>query len=442
MKTFKIIDPKSSFKVLWDNLIILLTIILAFETPLMIVFDKPFTPGTTIFSIFVTLFFIMDMLINFQTGYYEKHHLITDKTLIKKKYLKNWFAIDLISTLPFELFSFIFPFAGLNRLFRLIKLIRLLKLYRVANSINHLKSKNILNPGVLRMLLLGFWIVIASHFISCIWIALGKVSADLTPWENYLRAVYWTITTLTTIGYGDITPSTNPQIAFTIVIQITGVGMYGFIVGNISNLIANLDIAKAQFRDQMEKINTFMKYRNIPVELQNKINNYYEYLWESRKGYDESSVLGQLPLALKTEVSLFLNKEIIEKVPIFKGASQGFIRQIILHLTPMVFTPGDYVVIKGDIGTEMYFISKGSVEVVSDDGSVVYATLSSGQFFGEIALLLSMPRTASIRTTDFCDIYKLDKQTFENVLKQYPDFESTIKEMAEKRKQELESMKK
>jgi len=214
--------------------------------------------------------------------------------------------------------------------------------------------------------------------------------------------------------------------------------MYGFVIGNISTVIANIDIAKTQYREKMEKINTFLKYRNMPENLTKRINDYYDYLWESRRGYDESSVVDELPFSLRIQVATELHREIIAKVPLFAGASSAFIRDLILNMVSVVFTPGDYVVRKGEIGEEMFFISRGSVDVVSEDESIVFATLQEGAFFGEIALLLSTPRTATIKAKDYCDLYSLNKTTFERILSRYPDFAKNVKEMAEQRRKETE----
>ena len=108
-----------------------------------------------------------------------------------------------------------------------------------------------------------------------------------------------------------------------------------------------------------------------------------------------------------------------------------------MNLVPVVYTPGDYIVTAGEVGYDMFFISKGSVDVVSADGTTVYATLSDGHFFGEIALLLSMPRTASIVAKGYCDLYSLDKDTFDRILARYPLFAENIKTLAEKRRDEI-----
>jgi voltage-gated potassium channel len=430
------IHPESKFKILWDFFILLATIAVTIQAPLMIIFDLQSTGFLFAFDLVITLVFIADIIIAFNTGYIVKRQLVTDRKLIAREYLKFWFWPDLLATIP------LFALSGtnvliLNRLFRFFRLSRLLKLFTGARTIRKAKELNI-NPSIMRMVLMVFWLLIASHLIACGFVFINGVSPDQPNSMRYLQAFYWTVTTLATIGYGDITPNReNPiQLIFTIFTELIGVGTYGFIIGNISTLIANIDVAKTQYREKMEKINTFLKYRNIPGPLQKRISDYYDYLWESRRGYDESMVLEDLPTSLKTQVSLFLNKDIIEKVPIFKGASTAFIKEIIMNMIPVVYTPGDYIVVKGEIGDEMYFINTGSVDVVSEDEQVVYATLSAGQFFGEIALLLSMPRTATIKARDYCDLYSLEKDTFDRILIRYPGFAKSIEELADQRRKE------
>ncbi len=435
-----IIEPDSKVRKNWDMVVLVVTVYSAFITPLIIVF-RIFGGLFDFLSItFVTLVFTFDIFMNFNTAVQGKGKLIYDRDRIKESYLKGWFFVDAAAAFPIPLLGLLFPGAGTAGLFRVLRLNRLLKLLRISRSLKRLSGPR-MNPAIFRLVLLVFWIMMAAHTIACGWIIMTGNPEGLSPLELYINAFYWTTTTLTTIGYGDITPSGMMQTVYVIIIEIIGAGMYGLIIGNIANLIANIDVAKAQHREKMEKLNTFLRYRNIPLDLSRKINDYFEYLWQTRRGYEESDVLKELPPSLKTWVALYLNKEVIEKVPIFEGASQEFIKETILNLRPVVFTPGDYIVTAGEVGYDMFFISKGTVDVVSADGTTTYATLSEGQFFGEIALLLSMPRTASIIARDYCDLYRLDKETFDRILARYPDFAATIRELAEKRREEINAAK-
>ena len=435
-----IIHPESRGKFFWDICVLISALYVSIEVPVAIVYRLQTSSVISFLNWVVTFIYLLDIVVNFRTSFQSEGKFIRDPQEIARRYLRSWFWIDLVAAFPLSAFLTGKSIAGIYRMVKLLRLSRLLKLMRITETLRKIGGSKV-NPAILRLVLLVFWVLLAAHIVACGWIFISGNPDGLDPVTLYIRAFYWTITTLTTIGYGDITPGSNNEMIYVIFIEMLGAGMYGLIIGNIANLIANIDVAKTQYREKMETVNTFLKYRNIPHDLQRKINDYYNYLWETRRGYDEAVVIQDLPEPLRISVSLYLNQDIIEKVPIFEQASPEFIKEVIMHLKPLVFTPGDYIVTAGELGDEMYFISKGSVDVVSPDGTIVYATLTTGQFFGEMALILSTPRTASIVAKEYCDIYSLDKPTFERILSRYPDFAKVIRELAAKRKAENEAAK-
>jgi glucose-6-phosphate 1-dehydrogenase len=126
-----------------------------------------------------------------------------------------------------------------------------------------------------------------------------------------------------------------------------------------------------------------------------------------------------------------VNRGVIEKVPLFAGCDAVFHHQLAMVLKPDVFSPGDFIIRKGDTGQEMYLLVGGDVEVL--DGDKVLATLGAGSVFGETSLLLSEKRTASIRAKTYCDLFVLDKADFNKVLRDHPQFASSILEIARTR---------
>lgn len=147
---------------------------------------------------------------------------------------------------------------------------------------------------------------------------------------------------------------------------------------------------------------------------------------------------------------------------IFADCEAGLLVELVLKLQPQVYSPGDYICKKGDIGREMYIIKEGKLAVVADDGVTQFVVLSDGSYFGEISILaikgearrrccrccscgaltltptLSAPlasgskagnrRTANIRSIGYSDLFCLSKDDLMEALTEYPDAKAMLEE--------------
>ncbi len=122
---------------------------------------------------------------------------------------------------------------------------------------------------------------------------------------------------------------------------------------------------------KLEEISNFLRTKKIPLDIQEKIYSYYNYLWEMKKSYSNASPIDELPDSLAVEVLLHMNRNMLMKVDLFKNADEIFIREAINLLKPMVFIPNEYIIRQGEYGDCMYFISTGEVEVLVNDKQII-----------------------------------------------------------------------
>ncbi len=351
--------------------------------------------------------------------------------------LARWHrTADLLAAVPVGPLAFVLVPGAAPWLLSLLHLLPILRLGRVYLAAREWQQASPGSTGWRRIGTTFVGISLLIHWVGCWQLAVYDVAEGHSFAMHYLHALYWTVTTMTTIGYGDITPDKNnpTQLLFTMGIMAIGAGVFGFVIGNIATIMANIDFARNQHLDRMQRITTFLHYNRIPAHLSRRINDYFAYIWQTRKGFNEAEILDALPSALRRDVEMHLRRDIVAKVPFFRGADNLMLGAIVSRLHPCVALPDERIIRRGEIGSAMYFIAAGSVDVLAPDDATPVATLADGSFFGEIALLEHCPRGADVRATDFCDLYRLEKSDLDEVIALYPAFGDHIRSMAAARK--------
>jgi voltage-gated potassium channel len=391
----------------WQLIVVLATALLAALTPLTLVFGMRTLAGYLAVYATVTAVLAADTFIAMSRW----RRADAERTAEKDWRWRGWLLVDLVAAIPFAVL-FGSPFLELLRMVKLAKVGRYMREWRL----DYLRFSN-----QLRFAFLVFWMGLVAHWIACGWVAISgaRTGAD-GELVAYINAFYWTVTTLATVGYGDIAPANPAQRLYAVGTIVLGVGFFGYLLGLIASIWAKRDPARTRFEESIERLSMAVKYGHLPHHLQHRIYEFHRYMWQQRLGYSEAEFLKELPRNLRAEVSLHLKRDLLQKCDLFVGADANFVREVAVHLRPIVLTPGDIVFRGGDVGDEMFFIVNGAVDVLAADGARL-ARMGPGDFFGEIALVQDVPRTATVEAVTYCDVYTLSRNAFETVVVRYPE---------------------
>ncbi|KAJ1199350.1 hypothetical protein NDU88_003187 [Pleurodeles waltl] len=350
------------------------------------------------------------------------------------------FKLDVISILPTDL---AYIAVGLNR--PEIRFNRLLHFPRMFECFDRTETRTSY-PNLFRIFNLVLYILIIIHWNACIYYAISKsigFGSDTWVYPNvtdphygyltreYVYCLYWSTLTLTTIGETPA-PVIDEEYLFVIFDFLVGVLIFATIVGNVGSMISNMNANRAEFQAKIDAIKHYMQFRKVSRDMEGKVIKWFDYLWTNKKTVDEREVLKNLPDKLRAEIAINVHLETLKKVRIFQDCEAGLLVELVLKLRPQVFSPGDYICRKGDIGKEMYIIKEGKLAVVADDGVTQFALLTAGSCFGEISILniegskMGNRRTANIRSIGYSDLFCLSKDDLMEALIEYPDAKKVL----------------
>jgi hypothetical protein len=448
-----LIRYNSRLRHIWDVLIISCTIVSVFLISYQAVFIRARTIEVDLFIYLLDLFFVAAMWVSAQTSFKRFGVEVLDKKQIRERYLKKSFIWDLIGVIPFEWLAL--PLIDQEygiQLFILLRLIRLIRIRYVIIIYRKWESESWSNSAMIRIMRLLTLVILLSHLIACSWFYSSHSAGypedswvnrenliDASPARQYLRSIYWSITSMTTVGYGDITPRRSAEYIISIVVMAIGASSYAFIIGNIASLFSNLDISRTRHQNKVDSVFHFLNAREVKPELIDQVNNYYEYIWEKRRGLNESELFNDLPDSLRLELLKDLLKDQLNQVPLFRFSPENIKNELLKALELAVYSPQSYVVNYGELGDAMYFISKGHVEVLDKNGEKK-EEMTQGDYMGDLSLILKEHRSGSARCLDFVEVFILSEAHFTRIKKDYSGFTGILKEVSKNRSEKALSL--
>uniref|UniRef100_A0A673XQ35 Hyperpolarization activated cyclic nucleotide gated potassium channel 1 n=1 Tax=Salmo trutta TaxID=8032 RepID=A0A673XQ35_SALTR len=444
-----IIHPYSDFRFYWDLVMLVMMMGNLIIIPVGITFFSEQTTTTwLIFNVASDTIFLVDLVMNFRTGIVneESSEIILDPKVIKMNYLKSWFVVDFLSSIPVDYIflivekgfdSEVYKTARALRIVRFTKILSLLRLLRLSRLIRYIHQwEEIfhmtydLASAVVRIFNLIGMMLLLCHWDGCLqflvpllqdfpqdcWVSLNGMVND--SWgKQYSYALFKAMSHMLCIGYGARAPVSMSDLWITMLSMIVGATCYAMFVGHATALIQSLDSSRRQYQEKYKQVEQYMSFHKLPADMRQKIHDYYEHRYQG-KIFDEDNILSELNDPLKEEIVNFNCRKLVATMPLFANADPNFVTGMLSKLKFEVFQPNDYIIREGTVGKKMYFIQHGVASVITKLNKEM--KLTDGSYFGEICLLTKGRRTASVRADTYCRLFSLSVDHFNEVLEEYP----------------------
>ena len=395
------ISPNNKLILIIDLLVILSTIFNMIFTPYLLsntkCFCSPKIKYIDIVYIYIDILYIIDLIFGFFRAYHDfQFQLITNNKRIMKHYLISQFFFDLIQAIPFfSYMSFLcresnnynnctkFSMKNTHMILILCCLFKQLKVFKIINikkNIIYYKIKKLVAHRDLTEKLLnifvcsiicvfGFYLFISIHiFIGNNtypnWIIKSN-SQNSKQTLLYLTSFYYLITTLTTVGYGDIVCGSLIEVIFQIFLLSAGVIIYSFIVSTIGNYVKNESHASMKFeKDESILEDIRISYPNMSFKLYNQIFHHLSSRKIRQQHCDSNILINSLPYSLKNNVLLAIHQQTIKNFKIFRGhQNTDFTLRILTNFIPVSSRKNAFLIHEGELIENIIFVKEGRLSL-------------------------------------------------------------------------------
>ncbi|XP_057821107.2 protein CNGC15b isoform X1 [Cryptomeria japonica] len=205
--------------------------------------------------------------------------------------------------------------------------------------------------------------------------------------EKYFYGIWWGLLNLSSLGQNLVTSTFIWENAFSILVSTLGLILFAYVLANMQTYLDSLTIRTEEWRVKRRDTEEWMRHRQLPEDLRERIRRYDEYKWVATRGVDEEILLRSLPMNLRHDIQRHLCLDLLQRVPFFSQMDDQLIGAICEGLTPALSTQGTYIIREGDPVNEMLFIIRGYLDSVTTDGGRLdffnSILLGPGDFCGE-----------------------------------------------------------
>jgi CRP-like cAMP-binding protein len=250
--------------------------------------------------------------------------------------------------------------------------------------------------------------------------------------QLYVAALYWSTMTLTTIGYGDVSPANAAEMVFMVIAMLLGAAVFSFVVGTCCSLVEGLDKMGLQFQEEFDAVNDYMHICGIDKNMRRRVRAYVWNYKDMSSRRNEGEILGLMSPALQQEFILHNYGSSIRAIPALHGAPDSFVVEMAHRATRKLYGPRDTITYQGAIGDPFYLLRKGEVIICRSPGPghpvrFVQRLQGSG-FWNERLLMFNSYADCTTKSMTFVEVVAFESEATRQILNRYPNGRNRVKQ--------------
>ena len=331
----------------------------------------------------------------------------------------------------------------------ILRLFKLLRVLRSSRVLQRMQDSSNVNYGYLTLIKFAATCVFIAHWMACLFHLVQASQPGDCNWVNhyygtlsghpdaacdpefgastsiasrYITSLYWSVMTISTVGYGDVPPQTDAERAFEILGMLLGASTYAYVVGSVCGVAATLSARETEHERAMDQLNRFIAEANLEGALSTRLRAYFRYAYTATRHADWAALLSRMSPGLRGETAGAVHGSWMSTVPMLSSCPTAAHVDLAFALLPLVVPPGEALLAINARADQLVAIHKGWAMVACGGQVGIRRVIGNGGVVGHELLWSNRRAAFGAFTLTYVEAHVVSRERLLMVLDAFPEF--------------------